>query len=286
MCVLRVVWLSLLACASFACDGEDTYSFAEPSPAVTGSHSDSGVAPSNAAGQPNCGASSCVPGAGGAPASVPPSVPASDVGGTRSVASPSRPLPDLVLDAAYLRDTTALDEVSVDDVCLVNAGCVTGEGRRRVVRFGSRIGNIGDADFIIGAPAADNPLWTLNACHQTLELLDFARYELIDAATGAIILVGVKNGFCVSDSEEWSSAFRSYCPQVYDCSRQGISPGCADNYGSALQCQWVDITDIPAGDYELRVTINASRSVPESDYTNNVVSSRLRIANDGIAIEP
>jgi hypothetical protein len=206
--------------------------------------------------------------------------------GSTSGAGRSGPLPDLVLDAAYLRDTTALDNVSIDDVCLLEVGCVTGLGERRVVRFGSRIGNVGAADFVVGSPGLDNPLWAVNACHGSLELVGFARYELLDPATGALVLVGVKNGFCVSDSEEWSSPSPAGCVEAYDCSRQGISPGCADNYGSALQCQWVDVTDIPPGEYELRVTINAARSVPELDYTNNVVSSRLRISGDNISIRP
>jgi hypothetical protein len=198
---------------------------------------------------------------------------------------PTGPLPDLVLDEAYLVDTTVLDSVRVEDMCLLNEGCVTGLGERRVVRFGSRAGNVGDADFVLGTPGANNPLWTYDTCHEAFELDAFARYELRDAATGEIVGTGVKNGFCIGDNEEWVAESGTSCG-AYACGReQGISPGCADNYGSALLCQWIDVTDIPPGAYELRVTINAPRSIPELDYENNVVTVGLTLGEQDLTLE-
>jgi hypothetical protein len=199
--------------------------------------------------------------------------------------APAGPLPDLVLDAAYLLDTTLEDTVQTDDVCLLNEGCVTGLGERRVVRFGSRTGNLGTAPLELGNPA-DSPYWTLDSCHETYDLLGFARYELLAAATGEVVLSGTKNNFCLRDSEPWAQDEGASCnAYTYDCTSQGITQGCADNYGSELECQWVDITDVPAGAYTLRVTINASRAIPELDYTNNVVEVSLEIADDAVRVE-
>lgn len=193
------------------------------------------------------------------------------------------PLPDLVLDAAYLVDTVAFDVVNVEDRCLLEESCVIGLGERRVVRFGSRTGNVGTADFVLGTPGAENPLWTANTCQESFDLVGFARYELIDAATGTLVLAGAKNGFCIADAEQWIPESDASC-EVYDCNRQGISRGCADNYGSALECQWVDVTDVPPGAYELRVTINADRDIPELDYANNRVTVPVQLSGDSVTV--
>lgn len=201
-----------------------------------------------------------------------------------STAVPDVPLPDLVLDAAYLLDTTALDTVTVDDPCSLQEQCVTGLGQRRVVRFGSRMGNIGSADFVLGDPDQDNPLWTFDSCQMIYNLVGFSRYELRDAATGETVLRGNKRGFCISDPEPWIAESDASCKQ-YDCNHQGISPGCADNYGSSLPCQWVDVTDVPSGSYELEVGVNSDHQVAEQSYANNVVTLRIELSADGLQVQ-
>lgn len=193
------------------------------------------------------------------------------------------PLPDLVLDAAYLADTTALDVVVVEDECLLASGCVTGLGERRVVRFGSRTGNVGRADVMLGAAREGNPFGTFNACRESFDLVGFARYALIERATNETVVVGAKSGFCIADAERYADDF-GLC-NVYDCEQQGISQGCADNYGSELECQWVDVTDVAPGSYELTVTINADRNIEEIGYENNVVRLRIELGEDEVAVE-
>jgi hypothetical protein len=200
------------------------------------------------------------------------------------MAVPMGPLPDLVLDAAYLLDTTALDVVTVDDPCSLQEQCVTGLGERRVVRFGSRMGNIGRADFVLGDPDQDNPLWTFDSCQMSFNLVGFSRYELRDAASGELVLRGTKRGFCISDPEQWILESGAICEQ-YDCNHQGISPGCADNYGSSLPCQWVDVTDVPSGKYELQVGVNSDHQVLEQNYANNVVTLRIQLTDDELQVE-
>ena len=46
----------------------------------------------------------------------------------------------------------------------------------------------------------------------------------------------------------------------YDCSNQGIQAGWSDLYGNSLDCQWLDVTDVPPGDYFLAALTDLDRS--------------------------
>jgi hypothetical protein len=195
--------------------------------------------------------------------------------------------PDILVDAEYLRST--IEEAVVDvptNSCLVNEQCVTGTGRRRVVRFGTRIANIGNRDVATGAPGASNPLWTYDACHGHYHFANYADYDLIDVPTSTPLPIGTKNGFCMLDLETWDRELAVNGCNTYDCNNQGISVGCADVYDSSLQCQWVDITGVPNGTYDLRVTANPERVISELDYENNVATVRIAISDTAVTLAP
>ena len=81
---------------------------------------------------------------------------------------------------------------------------------------------------------------------------------------------GHKASFCLEDSECGLGANN---PDLYRCGTgvQGISVGCGDLYARHLDCQWIDITDVPGGYYVLRQIVNLDRLTPESDYLNNMI---------------
>ena len=56
--------------------------------------------------------------------------------------------------------------------------------------------------------------------------------------------IGFKSGWCVMDLTEFINPPVGGC-NTYNCGYQGITAGCADIYHSGLDCQWLDLTEIP-----------------------------------------
>jgi hypothetical protein len=67
----------------------------------------------------------------------------------------------------------------------------------------------------------------------------------------------------------------------FDCNNQGLHIGYEDVYPSSIDCQWIDVTGVPAGTYILSVVINGDKYLPESDYTNNEARVQVQIPPGG-----
>lgn len=157
--------------------------------------------------------------------------------------------PDLAINEELLIQSIKLDSIYVEDFCLVEEQCVSGYGRRDIVRFDTEIHNIGQKAYFLGTPTQDNDQFTWNNCHNHFHFENYAEYIIYDAI-GQKIPGGFKNGFCVMDLA---------CPtgdQQFTCDLMGISPGCLDRYWAELECQWIDVTDLPDGMYTLVTRIN------------------------------
>ena len=59
-----------------------------------------------------------------------------------------------------------------------------------------------------------------------------------------------------------------------------LSSGWADLYSAGIPCQWIDVTDVPNGEYKLRVTVNAAKSLDEDDRAPNAVEIGVEIDGD------
>lgn len=204
--------------------------------------------------------------------------------GEGGASSESRLLPDFVVDPVYLAQTVFEDSLDADvDMCLFNEGCVTGSGLRRIVRFGTRTGNIGTADVVLGRPELENPLWEFDVCHEHFHFEGYAQYDLLVAGTGEVLPIGNKNGFCLRDNGPWDVSQGDACA-TYDCENQGIGAGCSDVYTPDLDCQWIDITDVAPGLYDLKITVNPDGALPELDSSNNSVSVPIEITADSVRV--
>jgi hypothetical protein len=189
------------------------------------------------------------------------------IGGNLMLTSLAQGLPDLTIDVNRLQDSLLFEKRGFGKgSCAAAEGCVLGNGKRTLMRFDLTTPNIGTADLVLGDPTANPDLFHFDACHGHYHFEGYAWYELINAS-GTQIITGRKQAFCLMDSEPW---LPDAGPRTYTCSFQGISAGWADTYGRVLDCQWLDITGVPPGNYLLRVTVNPLQQLPESDYSNNI----------------
>lgn len=157
--------------------------------------------------------------------------------------------PDLELDENVLRNSMYLTTIQSTDPCLIQEGCLKGYGLRDIIRFSTKISNIGEKDYYIGPPNAGNTQFTYDNCHNHFHYAGYAEYLLFDE-NGVVLPAGFKNGFCVLDLGCTTGSGQ------YGCGNMGISAGCYDEYWSALECQWIDVTDVPDGRYVLVTRVN------------------------------
>jgi len=188
--------------------------------------------------------------------------------------------PDLTILEDVLRSTMMLDTIRNPDQCAIDEGCLRGLGLRHVLKFSTHIKNIGNRDYFIGMPPDDPQTPTTqfvwDPCHFHWHYRGYAEYVLKNQAGN--ISVGTKNGFCVLDLECEDGG-----NPKFSCGVMGLSAQCGDIYDFALPCQWIDITGLSAGLYNLAVRVNWTQRADtlgqvETTYDNNVgrVCFRLR----------
>lgn len=162
--------------------------------------------------------------------------------------------------------------------------CVDGPGARKLLRFSVRADNTGDTDVFLGPPT-DNASFLYSACHEHYHFDSFARYELRQRGATTVVKDGLKRAFCVEDTRPATASARSCSADAdcegrgrcdtsqhqckYNCTYQGVQVGWADVYPAALDCQWIDVTDVPSGEYDLCVLLNTAHLIPESSFDDD-----------------
>lgn len=187
-------------------------------------------------------------------------------------------LPDLIVWGPAASPVITTTTFSANN-CQVLEGCVA-VGTRKLLRFTVETRNIGTGDLVLGNPA-NNPLYQFASCHGHYHFESFVQYTLLDTnynpvMLGANVVVGRKVGFCIEDTSRWSPS--APATQKYNCSNNGLQAGWADVYNQNLDCQFVDITGVPSGNYYLQMTVNPDALLTESDLGNNTVLVPVNIA--------
>lgn len=196
------------------------------------------------------------------------------------------PLADLVLDRPATVSSISFETLTFQPTsCAISDGCIPGPGTYKLLRFATQINNIGLAPLRAGTPAID-PGFTYDQCHMHYHFAGFVQYALrarqSDGTPGETVAGGFKFSYCIEDVlQTHPEREDSPMSQVFQCGDgtrpQGLSVGWGDLYEAALDCQWVDITNVAPGNYFLELTANPERKMVESRYSNNVLTVPVTI---------
>ncbi|XP_010889951.1 lysyl oxidase-like 5b [Esox lucius] len=195
-------------------------------------------------------------------------------------------LPDLIPDpyaiqaGAYIQRMQMYSlRCAAEENCLARSASTARDIDYRVLlRFPQKVKNQGTTDFL---PFKPRHQWEWHSCHQHYHSMDaFSNYDLLDVTTGRRVAEGHKASFCLEDTGCDAGFRRRYACTAHT---QGLSPGCHDTYAANIDCQWIDISDVPPGNYVLRVIVNPNYHVQESDYSNNGV--RCDVTYTGMQVQ-
>ena len=188
-------------------------------------------------------------------------------------------MPDLVLDTAMLQSTVSFDLQSFAPTsCELQPVdlCVGGPGPRALLRFSVLAANEGTADLVLGVPPVIEPPnqgdFIYSDCHMHYHFTSFARYELRQRGSTTVIAPGQKRSFCVEDTRQVDTTApvqKKYCCTAACGNLQGLQVGWGDLYPSTLACQWIDITGVAPGEYDLCVFLNTEGLLAEDPAGNS-----------------
>jgi Lysyl oxidase len=131
--------------------------------------------------------------------------------------------------------------------------------------------------------------------HNHWHVNDFISTELDRTDNGVKVGTGAKQGFCLTDQPSFDLSLPGapsspvYKTGAAGCAkggqtslavRMGISVGWGDRYGYKVAFQWVDITGLTPGRYQLFGTVDAQNYYLESDETNNTTWVILQLNGD------
>lgn len=164
-------------------------------------------------------------------------------------------------------------------------GCVR-PGTRSLLRFDFLSHNAGNADLVVGSPAARPDLFVWPAAHGHYHLKGSNEF-LLFRSNGTLATVGYKQAFCAIDIER-ISATASPSGRFHDCNTdQGIFAEWADVYSSGPPCQFIVIDGIPDGDYTVQSTTDSKQKVGEDCYGDNTIWTGLRLGGNTVTtIDP
>ena len=214
-------------------------------------------------------------------------------------------LPDMIVDSAFLEDHEIRTDIK--------------PGRTHLI-FSNAMANIGDGPLYIYGVTPKNKhhdedtqkvkqrvfrsdgthynrlagFFVYHPQHNHTHFDDWAIYRLReilpDDGVGAVIVKGHKTSFCLLDSYEYDGSLPNAPDdrQFTSCSTgvQGISVGYEDLYDKSIPGQWIDITDVPNGEYWLESEVDPKNNVLEKDETNNIARIKVTIDKDVTPPDP
>lgn len=204
-------------------------------------------------------------------------------------------LPDIITNPAPLMDTEIVDNIEPGRIhlLLANATPNVGDGPLEVFGVEPKHGGKGETQPVMQRIyRSDDSFYDREAgffeyhpTHHHTHLQDWARYRLREILpndqVGDVVAQGDKTSFCLLDSRVYDKNLPGApsFPVYKNCEQgtQGISVGYEDLYGKDLPDQWIDITDVPDGEYWLESKADAGNVILEKDETNNIARVKVTI---------
>jgi hypothetical protein len=113
----------------------------------------------------------------------------------------------------------------------------------------------------------------------------FVRYQLRSVSDLSLVRRDNKAGFCLSDADYAPDNCGYLQPAALEVN-EGLGPDRTDYYNPNLEGQWIDVQDVPPGDYWLVHWVNSAREICESDYSNNAAAVKIALWPNGYGVAP
>jgi hypothetical protein len=121
--------------------------------------------------------------------------------------------------------------------------------------------------------------------HRHWHYKGFDRYQLRSTSDLSIVRPDNKAGFCLSDPDYAPDFCGSMNPGALFV-QEGLGPDTTDYYNPNLEGQYIDVTDVPPGDYWLLHWVNADKEICESDYADNAAAVKIALWPNGYGAAP
>jgi hypothetical protein len=145
-----------------------------------------------------------------------------------------------------------------------------------------------DAGNVVGKAPVGTMEFDTRPGHEHWHFEQFAQYDLLDAAASNQVVASHKQSFCLAptdpvDLTQPGAEMDPYAIGLYSqCGtdsalwiREDLPAGWGDTYVQYVGGQAFNITDVPNGKYFIRVTVNPSGSLYETDTTNDTSLRRV-----------
>jgi hypothetical protein len=174
--------------------------------------------------------------------------------------------PDFVVCAKTVSNSMFVEHRTfLQDSCTIKERLITTAGRRKLLRFKTRVINIGNADLELGNPKG-NMAFTWSSCRQQYQVRGFSEYILLDETKTNTLSGGHRQPLGVRDDVRVYDALNGIPTNdssTYTFNDQGLSVGWANDSAANLDGQWVDVTDLAPGKYVLRIIVNTSVAISD-----------------------
>ena len=121
--------------------------------------------------------------------------------------------------------------------------------------------------------------------HRHWHYKSFVRYQLRSVSDLSLVRPDNKAGFCLSDPIYALDFCGSQKPGALSVD-EGLSPGVSDYYNPLLEGQYIDVADVPPGDYWLVHWVNTAKEICESNYANNAAAVKIALWPNGYGRAP